>query len=181
MRPGEAVVETRLSEQQTALRAQSDAYCDAVDAAGWVSPGLNLFGLASLLMDGSEGEEETAPDYADRLAGMADAGEALSILAADARTARTGLDLVIGEAASLLRSGTAPSRGDVISFERALVKAQRSHRAFLGADAEVTGAAPAAREEASAELARLAERIDDARVLADDLAARYAGQDGAGA
>ncbi len=181
MRTGEAVVEAGLSEQQTALRAHSDAYCQTVDSAGWVSPGLTLSGLASLLMDGSTGGVQAGPDYGERLAGMADASEALSILAGDARTARSGLDRVIDEADRLLRADPAPSRGDVMSFERALMKAQRSHRAFLAAEAQVNGAAPAARETVTDEIARLADRIDAARILADDLAARYTRTDGSAA
>ncbi|HBX92287.1 MAG TPA: hypothetical protein DEG79_05280, partial [Hyphomonas sp.] len=102
----------------------------------------------------------------------------LARIVTDAQAARTGLADVSREARDVLQSGKedTASRADVMSYERALVRAQMAYRNFQGAMGEVTSrpdmdmdVAPVDRE-----LKSFADTIDDARETADGLADKYA-------
>ncbi|MEM1105845.1 MAG: hypothetical protein AAGH87_05595 [Pseudomonadota bacterium] len=175
MVPTETTVESALSQEQTDLRAASDAFCDQVETAGWAPNETGFANLAAILMNGQsasdtggaylDGFEDTLRPDSDHLAGLVQ----------DVLTAREGLGSVMQEVRQILSNETLETgRGDVTSFERALVKAQRASRTFLQArDTVAERAADTARVDEA--LAAFETDIDAARRLADALAARYAG------
>ena len=106
----------------------------------------------------------------------------LGLIAVDSRAARNGLAGVTEEARAVLKSGdmNASNRGDVVSFERALVRAQMAHRGFQEALDLVSVRADMDVAPIAAEIESFAGMIDDARVIADRLADRYVGEGVAG-
>jgi hypothetical protein len=177
MVPGETTVETGLTKPQSALRVASSEYCDKTVSEGWVDTSGGLFGLASTLLNGAPEEAAVRDDYASRI-GAPDAAPAIVLaqISNDATAARTGLLDVTGEARAVLASDkeVATSRSDVMSFERALVRAQMSYRSFQGALGEVEGRSDMDTDSVDAELDQFADTIDDAREIADELADKYA-------
>ncbi len=175
MVPGEATVETRLTENQSALRSASDEYCQKAVDAGWVTQGAGLFGLANTLINGKDETAKKPDDYAAYIrAASAPVEGVLEQIVADIEAARTGLASITIEARSVLSSASDEAdRKDVMSYERALVRAQASRRAFAKAVsiAARRGGEPA---EADKALAALEAEIDTARKVADGLADRYA-------
>lgn len=177
MVPGEASLETSLTANQSALRKISADYCDATVENGWVEASGGLMGLANTLINGRSGEADE--DYAARIGATSAAPSlVLARIVSDAQAARTGLANVTREAHDLLQSNIdgAATRADVMSYERALVKAQMAYRNFQGALGEVT-----ARDDmdmdvtpVDRELKSFADTIDSARTTADGLAAKYA-------
>jgi hypothetical protein len=99
----------------------------------------------------------------------------LGRIVADSQAARSGLATVTREARTVLRSGdrNASNRGDVMSFERALVRAQMAHRGFQEALDLVSVRADMDVQPIAAEIAAFADQIDEARGIADRLADRY--------
>lgn len=175
MVPGEATVETALSSDQTALRAASDTYCDKLEAEGWVSASNGFANLASVLMHGRSSGDDASADYASQFETTdIPAVQQIAKIAEDARAAQSGLTAVALEALNVLNDTTIEtSRGDVTSFERALVKAQRASRSFSkGLEIVAERTSEVAEAETAIEAFEL--EIDDARRLADDLAERYA-------
>tara|TARA_R110002072_G_scaffold315_8_gene2181 strand:- start:769 stop:1320 length:552 start_codon:yes stop_codon:yes gene_type:complete len=176
MVPGEATVVSGLSHNQSVLRKVSSDYCDAVVDAGWVQSSGGLAGLADTLINGRSGKVE---DYAARIgAGKNAPSLVLSRISADTQSARSGLASVSTEAnAVLTNSGDATAnRTDVMSYERALVRAQMAYRNFQGALSTVAARADMDMDTApvDAELADFADTIDAARKTADELADKYA-------
>lgn len=178
MTPGERSMTTEASATQTALRSASEAYCKTTEEEGWVARSGNLFGLARILIHGDKSDAHADdPDYAIQIgAGEAEASIVFAQITGDAIAARTGLAGVAKEARALLSADetTVASRADVMSFERALVSAQKSYRAFAKATDIAVQASEAAPAELDAALSGLTEEIDAARATADRLAARYA-------
>lgn len=178
MVPDQALIERPATEEQTALRAASDAYCADLADRGWVSGDNGLAGLASIVLNGVDEERAASESYADRIgAASADPATVIQRIAEDAATARTGLAQVISEAEGVLDAeASATGRADVTSFERALVRALKANRSFSGALDTVSQRTD---QTATAELAidALSRQIDEARRVADGLAARYAGAD----
>ena len=181
MTTGETVVKTEMSAQQSALRVASNDFCEKAEERGWVAKATSIFGYANRLINGDKKEDKAAEkrDYAAMIGADTDAPSAVfERIAADAHAARTGLLKVTGKASSVLEgSAEVTGRGDVMSYERALVNAQKSHRAFSRAAdlaAMRAGGVPSDTEQA---LASLAEEIDAARETADVLAERYASLD----
>lgn len=174
--PGEATVEAALTKSQSELRTASNAYCDEVVAAGWVEEADGLSTLADTLMHGRTEVAGSAGFYATRIeAGSKAPALVLGRLVADSQAARTGLAGVTREARAVLRSGdkNASNRGDVMSFERALVRAQMAHRGFQEALDIVSVRADMDVQPIAAEIAAFADQIDEARGIADRLADRY--------
>ncbi len=175
--PDETTVETRLSVNQSKLRQASLDYCDKTVTAGWVEESSGVSGLAQMLMHGRE--TVTNPDtvYATRI-GATTAAPALVLakIASDAADARAGLETVTREASAVLAGGKdqTANRGDIMSFERALVRAQMSHRSFAQAFNDVSARADLDVSPIALEVDRLAASIDKARSIADRLADRYA-------
>jgi len=180
--PGEATVETALTQSQSALRKTSDAYCDHLAAKGWAEADKGLAGFADLLIRGRSASEQRAPAYASDIgAGSRAPVLVLAKISADSESARKGLEDVTLEARQVLdRSKSVTSnRNDVIAYERALVRAQMAHRNFLEALEIVSARADMDVTPIENEIAAFAAAIDEARRVADDLAARYTGSYGA--
>jgi len=178
MTTGEAVVTTSITEKQSALRTASDEYCDTAEKRGWVAKATSIFSFANRLINGDSDLEKAQAehDYAAMVGAETSAPDRVfQQIALDAEAARIGLIEVTGTASGILTSNdTDTKRGDVMSYERALVNAQKSHRAFSRAAdlaAKRAGGVPDTTETA---LASLANEIDTARDTADVLAERYA-------
>lgn len=175
MVPGEATVETSVTENQSALRTSSNTYCQNAVESGWVSQGAGLFGWAETLINGQDEKLQKPDDYAAQIhARSAPTESVLTKVVADIETARAGLAAITIQARSVLMSAeNEADRKDVMSYERALVRAQASRRAFAKAVsiAARRGGEPA---EADKALAELEAEIDSARQVADGLADRYA-------
>lgn len=175
MSPGDATVEMAITDEQTALRKTSDAYCQAVTDEGWVNERSSLASLASILISGRRSDETTPQTYGDEIGVETGHPEELSRrIAKDADTAREGLGRVVAEAEAVRHAGSEIARGDVTSFERALVRAQRAHRAFAAATETVMARGAEARA-AVHSVEAFAAQIDTARGIADDLLERYTG------
>ncbi len=175
MSPGEATVETAMTDEQTALRMASDTYCNAVTENGWVTERGGLASLAGILMNGHRTAKTQPEAYSDRIgADTAKPAELVRQITGDAETAREGLGVVIAEAEAVRDAGAEIARADVASFERALVRAQRAHRGFTAAIETVKtrgGETRAAVQSVEA----FAAQIDTARGIADELLERYTG------
>lgn len=176
---GETTVEAGLSQNQSALRIASTDYCDQALEAGWVKSGGGLAGLANTLINGITSEQERADTYAARI-GADNRAPALVLarIVSDTQAARNGLNEVSREAETLL--GTAgrhgATRADVMSYERALVRAQMAYRSFQSALGEVSARPEMDMDTAPVdkELDAFAAVIDNARETADRLADKYA-------
>ena len=176
MVPGQATIVSGLSHNQSVLRKVSGEYCDEAVKSGWVQASGGLAGLADTLING---RKATVENYAARIGAETNAPSlVLSRISSDAQSARSGLVNVSEEANALLDSpdSDAASRADVMSYERALVRAQMAYRNFQTALSTV-----AARDDMDmdtapidAELADFADTIDAARETADGLADKYA-------
>ena len=138
----------------------------------------SIFGFANRLINGdSEPDVSKDPkDYAARIGAETDSPDIVfARIRTDADAARSGLVEVTGTASGVLESlDSETKRGDVMSYERALVNAQKSHRAFSRAADLAARRAGSVPEETEAALASLANEIDTARDTADILADRYA-------
>ena len=178
MIPGTASVETGLSINQSALRKASSDYCAATVDEGWVDDSGGLAGLANILIHG-QSKDGAGRDYASRIGATSAAPSlVLARIVTDTQAARAGLLDVSREAnAVLLGDETdAADRTDVMSYERALVRAQMAYRSFSGALDEVEARPDVDVDTGpvASELEAFSDVIDDARVTADDLADKYA-------
>ena len=174
---GETSVETSLTQSQSALRKVSAEYCTDAVKKGWIEATGGLAGFASTLINGKSDDETR--DYASRIGAKSDAPSlVLARIVSDARAARTGLADVSREARDVLETGGQDSatRADVMSYERALVRAQMAYRNFQGALGDVTSRSDMDMDIAPVdrELKSFADTIDDARDTADGLADKYA-------
>lgn len=175
--PGETTVETSLSANQSKLRQASVEYCDKTVEEGWVEESGGVSSLAHVLMHGRDSAVDPDALYATRI-GATTAAPALVLarIATDAAEARAGLAEVTREADAVLSGGKdqTANRGDVMSFERALVRAQMSQRSFARALDQVTARADMDVSPIVSEIDKFATAIDRARSIADKLADRYA-------
>lgn len=181
--PGEATVEAALTRSQSELRLASNAYCDEVVAEGWAEETGGFASLADTLMHGRTDATSGSGFYASRIGAQSKAPAlVLARIAADSAAARKGLAEVTTEAESVLRSRDkhASNRGDVMSFERALVRAQMAHRGFQEALDLVSVRADMDIQPVARQVEEFASMIDDARRTADRLADRYIGADATG-
>ncbi|WP_273241437.1 MULTISPECIES: hypothetical protein [Hyphomonas] len=174
---GETSVETSLTQSQSALRKVSAEYCTDAVKKGWIEATGGLAGFASTLINGKSDDETR--DYASRIGAKSDAPSlVLARIVSDAQAARTGLADVSREARDVLETGGQDSatRADVMSYERALVRAQMAYRNFQGALGDVTSRSDMDMDIAPVdrELKSFADTIDDARDTADGLADKYA-------
>ena len=179
MIPGEAMVSAGLSDNQSALRTASSDYCDQAAEAGWVKSNGGLAGLANTLINGITRDQARADTYAARIGAASEAPAlVLARISTDTQAARTGLSDVSREAEALLISTgkQGASRADVMSYERALVRAQMAYRSFQSALGEVSARPDMDIDTAPVdhELDEFATVIDSARETADQLADKYA-------
>ncbi len=169
------IVETETTQEQSELRLASDNFQKEAETQGWVSESRSLADFASVLFGGKSGEDDGASGtYAQRVS--ASKGELPAVyksISADALQAAVELEALDTIAATLLSEGKV-AKADLISFESALVVAQKSYRSF----AEATGIAQARGENGlegtDIALARFAAAIDSARKSADTMATAYA-------
>ncbi len=174
MVPGEAILETELTADQSALRDASDAYCDGAAHAGWVGPDNGIMNIAAILLNGRQPGDQSRSTYLDRIrAEQLSPDEIAMRVGMDARDAADGLAVVVVEAEAVQASGEAIARADVKSFERALVRAQRARRGFEEALGSLNNTSPATLD-VQAEIDRFGAGIDHARRLADSMVASYA-------
>ena len=176
MMPGETTVESGLSHNQSALRKVSAEYSDSAAEQGWVEASGGLAGFADMLING---RGDAPDDYATRIGAATNAPAiVLSRISADSEAARTGLASVSQEAKAVLNSAAADAatRTDVMSYERALVRAQTAYRNFQSALSTVAARSDMDMDTApvDAELSDFADTIDSARKTADKLADKYA-------
>ena len=178
MVPGETTVTSGLSQSQSDLKKLSSEYCDAVVEAGWVRDNGGLAALADTLMNGKSDAAEKPETYADSVdASKAAPAIVVARISSDVADARTGLENVSAEARKVLvQTDSNANRSDVMSYERALVRAQMAYRSFQGALGEVSarGDMDIDTQALDAELGEFADTIDDARKTADSLADKYA-------
>lgn len=179
MVPGEALVQAGLSQNQSSLRTASSEYCDKAVDAGWVKSNSGLAGLANTLINGITSDPAHADSYAARIgAGTEAPALVLARIVSDSQAARAGLSDVSREAHTLLQDSGAhtATRADVMSYERALVRAQMAYRSFQSALGEVSARSDMDIDTAPVdkELSAFEDVIDNARQTADDLADKYA-------
>ena len=179
MVPGEALVSAGLSQNQSALRTASTDYCDKAVEAGWVKSDGGLAGLANTLINGITSDQARANTYAARIGADSEAPAlVLARIATDTQNARSGLTDVSREAQTLLTDNNqkGATRADVMSYERALVRAQMAYRSFQSALGEVSARSDMDIDTAPVdkELDDFATVIDNARDTADQLADKYA-------
>ena len=174
MVPGEAVVETNISAEQSQLREAVASYNERAETAHWVTPSKGFFDMARVLIDGVGNSGGKARSYADFIeADSADLMATTERLAGDIGAARVGLEAVSHEATMFIESATvteASLRKDVTSFESALVTAQKSRRSFVEAIAVVEGRGGSDLTTVEMELAAFDQAIDHARNTANRLA-----------
>lgn len=178
MTTGEAVVKTEMSAQQSALRLASNDFCEKAEERGWVAKATSIFGYANRLINGDQKNDVVATerDYAALIgAESAAPTDVFERIEEDAEAARDGLTKVTGKASRVISGETENTgRGDVMSYERALINAQKSHRAFSRAADLAAMRAGGVPDGTEAALASLANEIDAARQTADVLADQYA-------
>ena len=170
----EAVVETGATETQSEVRKSAEAFETLAETEGWVSENGGLAGLASMLFgDERNAGEKTASTYAERVS--ASDGKPAAVfgtVATDAEKAARALEDLDRLAGDLLKAGDV-RRADLISFESALVTAQKCYRSF----SEATGVAEErgrdGLDRAEGALKDLASAIDTARQSADSMADAY--------
>lgn len=176
-------METSLTKSQSELRKASNAYCDKVVSAGWVEEADGLATLADTLMHGKTEIAGGAGFYATRIGASTKAPAlVLARIVSDSQSARLGLLDVTAEAEAVLRNRdqTASNRGDVMSYERALVRAQMAYRGFQEALDLVSVRSDMEVQPIVAEVESFAAMIDDARSIADRLADRYVAEGATG-
>lgn len=170
----EAVVETGATEAQSEVRKSAEAFETLAETEGWVSENGGLAGLAGMLFgDDGDAGEKTASTYAERVS--ASDGKPAAVfgtVATDAEKAARALEDLDQLASDLLKAGDV-RRADLISFESALVTAQKCYRSF----SEATGVAEErgrdGLDRAEEALKDLASAIDTARQSADSMADAY--------
>lgn len=173
-----AVVTTEVTEEQSALRKFSERFSDMAETRGWVAKSMSIFGFANRLINGESDADkaEANREYANLIgADTAVPSETFDRVSSDAAAAREGLVEVTDLATDVLSSDEdAADRRDVMSYERALVSAQKSHRAFSKAADLAARNAGTVPEDTEKALEDLANEIDKARDTADTLAEKYA-------
>ena len=171
----EAVVETGADTQASALGQSADEFTQTAAEEGWVSEQRSLMDFANILFGGdSEQTDRNPASYAERIsAAEAEVADVFSTVTADTRNAAEAFSQIQLLSSAALVDGTV-TRNDLISFETALVTAQKSHRSFAEATGIAAGRGTQGLGPAEAALADFAAAIDRARGSADKLAEAYA-------
>lgn len=176
--PGSSTVETTLSAEQSSLRQAATVFNDMATSRGWITTSGGLFGMARVLVDGQDEANPRQNSYADLIgAEERNQDEVATTLITDAGDAASALSEVSIEAHAFLEvpraNRDATKRSDLISFERALVQAQQTRRSFV----EAASAADLVRNtQVNVAMTRLDMKIDEARLIADQLANEYSGR-----
>lgn len=174
MVPGKTVVETEITTEQSQLRDVSEAYVTHAKNENWVTPSGGLLGFAKVLIDGSS-DEKAPMNYAEFIeAETGETSELYARIGVDMTSAKNGLSVVTQQALAAIDAGPASKsslRRDVVSYESALVAAQKSRRNFTKAISIVAERSDDQIEITDQALAELDGAIDTARDMADRLAA----------
>lgn len=183
--PGVSTVETKVSQEQSALRDAATSFTEKASARGWINPSSGLFNLARVLVDGQDADKDQADahTYAGFIgATERDAQAVLATVLTDGKDAKAALTSVSAEASTLLaidlKDRTRAARKDLISYERVLVQAGQARRAFADALGQ---AGLETHADAIKMLESLDGEIETARGLAGKLATEYAGRAASGA
>lgn len=173
------MVETGLIKEASSVEQVCDAYVAKAESEAWVRPAPGLFGFARTLANGdSDGNDSNAHPYLKRIQiDSAPVSELVATITKDVDRARSGLMIVTEEASNSLKADALDEdtlKAHVISFESALITAQKSRRTFITA----FEAASERGEEIEAlsfdsALADFDMAIDSARETADQLAQAY--------
>lgn len=174
MVPGNAIVETSVTSEQSQLREAAASYNERAMSAHWVEPSKGLLDFAKVLMDGVGNGGDTARTYSDHIdADEADLTEVYQRIAQDVGAARVGLEAVTNEAVAFIESADvteASLRRDVTSFESVLVTAQKSRRSFIEAISIAESRGDEGIASVEIELNAFDQAIDRARETANRLA-----------
>jgi hypothetical protein len=177
--PGTSTVETGITQKQSNLRLAAVAFNEAAVNRGWINESLGFVDLARVLVDGKSSVQAESKTYASLIGADVRASEdIIATLLTDVSDSKDALSLVSTEADTFLTGRTAidarTAREDLVSFERALVQAQRSRRAFIEA-MSISGV------DETSELTTAFEALDHeltrARDLADRMATEYSQRD----
>lgn len=171
----QAIVETEITQNQSEVRQKAEAFETLAQNEGWVSESGGMAGLAHMLFGSGEDQQASSmPTYADRVSASED--KPVEVYRAVARDAKRAAD-TLGEldriAGQLLQNGNV-ARSDLISFESALVTAQKSYRNFAEATGLVETRGKDGLPAAEDALRKFARTIDGARASADLMAGAYA-------
>lgn len=175
--PGSStIVETKISQEQSDLRQASEAFSQTAISRGWINDSKGFFDLARVLVEGRSETDTHTKTYAVLIgADMRAPDDVRATLTTDLHDAASALSEVSVQAEAFLdidpvtRAGAI--REDLVGFERSLVQAQQSRRAFIEA---AKLAELATHSDILSGLETLDAEIDRARSLADRLAVEYA-------
>lgn len=185
--PGTSTVETVLTQKQSSLRDAASAFNEVAVTRGWISQTRGFLDLARVLVDGQTEAQADTTTYASFIgADIRSASDITATLTTDASDAADALAAVSVEADLFLTGRSAEdvttARADLVSFERALVQAQQTRRAFIEAiKVADLDQKPNQTLDMQNALTRFDGEIDRARALADRLATEYANRDTNGA
>lgn len=173
------MVETGLIKEASSVEQVCDAYVAKAESEAWIRPAPGLFGFARTLANGdSDGSNSGSHPYLKRIKiDSAPVDELVAGITMDVDRARSGLMIVTEEASNSLQGEALDQdmlKAHVISFESALITAQKSRRTFITA----FEAASERGEEIQSlsfdsALADFDMAIDSARETADQLANAY--------
>lgn len=177
--PGTSTVETNITQKQSSLRQAAIGFNETAVARGWITESLGFVDLARVLVDGKTDAQAAEKTYASLIgADVRSSEDIISTLVTDIHDAGSALSLVSTQADAFLTGRTdidaRTAREDLVSFERALVQAQRSRRAFIEA-MSIAGIDPSA--DLDSALAGLDREVARARTLADRMATEYSQRD----
>jgi uncharacterized protein YceK len=131
----EATVETGMNAEESSLRKVSTAYTDLAERKTWIAKNKGLLGFARVLMDGASDEvQEDIGKYANQvLKETVTLDERVAFVTADIQSAAHGLDVATMEAEKLFETDRSARalRGDLLSYESALVTAKKARRTFV--------------------------------------------------
>lgn len=175
--PTTSTVKASMTAEQSDLRQAALSFSQTAVSRGWISQSRGFMDIASVLIDGKsiEADDNKKSTYAGLIgADMRAAAEVEATLIADANDAALALAAVSKQADAFLASRVDAQvrtvRADLVCFERTLVQAQQTRRAFIIA-AEIAQLDNTGHLQAV--FARLDSEIDKARTLADRLATEY--------
>ncbi|WP_084418184.1 hypothetical protein [Henriciella litoralis] len=170
----QAIVETTATAEQSEMRKTAAEFETLAETEGWVGESRGLAGIASMLFGSkSDNSEPTPVSYSERVTKDAKAQAVYQTIASDARRATQELSALQAVADDVLATGIV-DRADLMSFEGALVTAQKSYRSFAEATGRVEADNKSGAALADAALKDFAAAIDTARKSADTMADVYA-------
>ena len=173
------MVETGLIKEASSVEQVCEAYVAKAESEAWVRPSPGLFGFARALANGdSDGNNSESHPYLKRIgADSAPVADLVATITKDVDRARSGLMIVTEEATISLQSDALDGdrlKAHVISFESALITAQKSRRTFITAfEAAAERGEEIETVSFDSALADFDMAIDSARETADQLAQAY--------